>query len=350
MNWKGAANPKFKDGYWSGLDDYRNGRRAPVTLPKVSIQHDKVFSQKERKHYVSEIIGIIQDWRSTPFEHEGSSIAGIRTGLCMTGHSWIASHNEAETIVGEAFKRLGAKRPTYDEGQREYSIAPENCSWCGLAVPDELILSQRKTRFCSDVCARSAIRHRDIKTTADTKVAYRAAYETICRSKQSVQACEQCGKGFRPMFSGGRFCSHECSSEYNRVLECKNCPTCSKTFRPKSATIIFCSRACKDIAHRKLELAHCKGCAEPFRRRQSKTLFCSRACTDADKAKRQVVCQCVACGEAFIAKHPRATICSKKCENAVSRMKRKRAEVVIPFIPVHMLTAEVFDGWFARAA
>ena len=79
-------------------------------------------------------------------------------------------------------------------------------------------------------------------------------------------------------------------------------------------------------------------------------VFCSRACVDADKIKRQVECKCVACGEAFFAKHPRASICSKRCQSAMFRLKRKRASVVVPFVPMHMLTAEVFDGWFRRAA
>lgn len=362
MATKGEKNHNWRHGFFTGLTEYRYG-----TKPKLA-NGQQILKGEKRDRTVSEVMDTLRDWRSSPFEHEAAARAGLRSALCLDGHRWALADLEAGRIVSEALLLLGAERPTWEEGQREYTVAPENCSWCGCEVPEELTVSQRKTRFCSDVCARSALQHRDFKVRSMQDAAYAAAYDAIARSRNSKRKCEQCGKLFRPLMAGGRFCSHECSTDFKIKLVPKECPICNQVFKPVGAAVVYCSRACKDVAHRRLPLAVCKGCGEPFRRRQAATLYCSRACTNEGKKKRETVCFCECCGDAFLASTAKRKLCSKACEMLMLKWRRGqppkkltatsfdwlfhriRQEVRRPaLVPANRLTAEIFDGWFRRA-
>lgn len=348
MAWKGKRHNTYKDGYWSGWTEFREGNSAPVSLPKVSIQKQRPLNSNRRKHYISEMMDMLRDWRSTPFENEGPVVAGLRSGMCLEGYGWHESHREASIMVNEVFSNLGVKRPTFEEGQREYSIPPENCSWCGLEVPEELVIGQRKTRFCSSVCARSALQHRDFQARERHDAAYAAALETITREKHHKRECPHCGKGFRPMSPERRFCCLECMFEANRKHQPRACEFCDSTFQPVKAAQRFCSKACLAKSMETIESRTCLHCNEIFRPRyemEGRGSFCSKECSYAHMRVPKFKKTCECCGTAFMAKMEKAKLCSRACIVKMDKLKRRKRQPNVIY-----LTPQIFDGWFKRAA
>lgn len=44
-----------------------------------------IYRGEKREHMVSKIMDIMRDWRSSPFEHEGSYHHGLRSGALPAG-------------------------------------------------------------------------------------------------------------------------------------------------------------------------------------------------------------------------------------------------------------------------
>lgn len=70
-------------------------------------------------------------------------------------------------------------------------------------------------------------------------------------------------------------------------------------------------------------------------------------CKNAAVSKKAYDKECACCGEAFTAKSKKALFCSSSCKRKGKPVPRHN---VIPFVPMHMLTTSIFDGWFRRAA
>lgn len=81
-----------------------------------------------------------------PFRH------AIRSGLTLQGWKWAAADEMAATLVADALRKAGAKRPSWNEGQREWTIEGgalierTRCVRCGNPLPEE------RHKFCSDLC------------------------------------------------------------------------------------------------------------------------------------------------------------------------------------------------------
>ncbi len=86
------------------------------------------------------------------FGLEGPLRHGIRADLCLMGWRWRDADLMARELLNEAFRRARAVRPTWYEGQPEWTIQAgtlierTRCVRCGNRLPDG------HTRYCSRLC------------------------------------------------------------------------------------------------------------------------------------------------------------------------------------------------------
>ncbi|MDI7864098.1 hypothetical protein MRS76_19295 [Rhizobiaceae bacterium n13] len=359
-----------KDGYWSGYGDYRYGaRKKPVTLARV-------FAGEERKQIVRGIVDIISVWNSSPFENEGAARAGIRAAMCMRGHSWSVAEAEAASLLTASFLKIGAQRPSWEQGQREYTTPEENCRWCGCDIAADL-MTGRASRYCSEVCARSALRYRDMQQRRFADQTYTDAWHALQRTQHEPIPCAHCATPFRPDAKERKFCSNDCAKAAIYRIPERSCKRCSTVFKPQNQDIVYCTWACFN-EDRTLKVDRiCKHCGITFRPPTNNPgNYCSRKCLGADRANWRFDRVCVFCDAPFVAASMKATNCSPVCADTMSKKKRgvwrpnKLSRVVFDHLftkpinttaaehrfnfvclPVRSpLTAEIFDEWFREAA
>lgn len=297
---------------------------------------------EKRAHLVSAVMDRLRDWRSSPFEFEGACIQGLRSALCLQGYAWQRSNAEAQAIVADALHRLGAKRPSWSEGQPGHVESSSNCAWCMKLMDDRLFGSQR---HCSVECARAAALHRDQLDTRSS--VYRAAHRLISRAEAPPKPCEYCGKPFRSEREEARFCSSRCVSRHQKGDSIRldiTCEVCGTVTKPRKQHSTVCSHACAGIIRRQRELAElenqtrvCKHCGDTFRPKSRSQVACGMsACERAAKRRKyhnnktpaEYHLRCQWCGEVFVSKMPWARFCShehmRAAELALRPAKRPR--------------------------
>ena len=86
------------------------------------------------------------------FGLEGPLRHGLRSDLCLQGWSWAAADLMARDMLADAFRAVRAVRPSYNEGQREWTIEAgtlierTRCVRCHGPLPDG------RPKFCSNLC------------------------------------------------------------------------------------------------------------------------------------------------------------------------------------------------------
>jgi hypothetical protein len=377
-----------KNSYWGGWDEYRFGPKKKPSLAKV-------FDKGVRQRVVEDVLDLLRDWRATPFENEGPVRHSVRSAICLQGHSWPSADAEAEILVNSAFKSMGAHRPTWDQGQREYTLPLENCNWCSGALDEVQIM--RRNRFCSTMCAQSAIRHRDWQTTLHESTIGRAAHKMIVRSQNPERPCAHCKRPFHPAKTGDQnYCSKTCADKGKIQLQqhCAN-PRCNKVFLPlSSGNKHYCSSRCRSQVGRCVQeiSVKCEQCARPFVAARNDARFCGQRCRDQHKTDREAIAAgrqprrvddaivrcCEYCGGTFSARSTRAGYCTVDCRTIAQGLRsggwqpKKISRQVFDHLfrkPVNAamkgngggsfrcaspnviyLTAEIFDSWFKQAA
>lgn len=329
----------------------REAEAAELDRPKATGQ---IIRGAKRQHVVARLAETLNQSRRTPFEFEGSCRHGVRAELCLEGHEWHAADREAASLLAESLGRLRARRPTYDEGQREYSVSPDYCAWCGSPLEDGEHKGRHQS-YCSEVCAKAALVHREINHHRRETRAFHAAWDVILRSKNPARECDDCGKPFRPRFPGETFCSPSCSHHHavvaagktfmgHELLQPRTCPTCKTTFQPRKSDQVHCSPECGFLARRTVPERACEHCGTTFRPKSNRDTnrFCSRACHYAHGPEAKYARECDWCGAPFMAKLPHARVCSEACRIA----DRKLALGT----PPTFLAAHVFDHFISVPA
>lgn len=237
----------------------------------------KVFRREKRRHVLDQVMDVLRDWRLSPWENEASAIHGLRAALCLEGHGWRKANDEASALVAEAMTQIAPERPSWDQGQREYSVPDDYCNWCHSPMPEG---SGRK-RFCSTDCARAAIQWRDYETTYKDSTIGNAAYYVIRRSQRPVKPCKHCGAPFHPENKNSVFCSFKCMGLHKRTIAEKPCAACGTPFRPhKSNAGLYCSPACAAASGRRPHYEKtCAWCFTPFMAKTPIAACCSPVCT-----------------------------------------------------------------------
>lgn len=86
------------------------------------------------------------------FGLEGPLRAGIRSDLCRQGWAWLTADLCARDLLDDAFRVVRAVRPTWDQGQPEWTIEAgtlierTHCVRCRKPLPEGYF------RFCSALC------------------------------------------------------------------------------------------------------------------------------------------------------------------------------------------------------
>ncbi len=286
-----------------GALDY-NRQRKKRHEPQKAIYHGH-----KRKHVIDRIVSAMSDWRVTPFENEGTFVAGVRSTLCMQGHPWAVAHSEASALVNEALRSLGAKRPTWEEGQRNYVTPHDQCAWCDGPIDANLMVGHTNGRFCSSECARAAITHRNLSRIRKESRVFHEAWNIIQRTRNKEIACEACGKQFRPLFAAGRFCSRKCiGGRPKRDWPERTCLACGIIFK----------------------------CKRPDESERGK--FCSVRCSADFGSARRYERNCVVCTEPFVAKAAHGKCCTQRCATFYSKIKAGQTP--------KRITPLVFDYYF----
>ncbi len=226
-----------KHGYFSGYLAYRYGatKRKPVTLAPI-------FTGEKRDAAVDQAIRFLKGWTVTPFEHEGAVRGGLRAALCLAGHGWSRSDQEAAEIVGKGLRVLGAKRPSWQEGQRHHVDGREKCRWCRNDLPDE----DQRFGFCSAEHARFA---RAEWSLSD----YRKEGDVYWRTLTAARAlslpkrdCQHCGKAFRSPDPNAVFCSPQCRiAEATTPRHTAVCRWCQEPFPAVKEDALYCCQTCR---------------------------------------------------------------------------------------------------------
>ncbi len=90
---------------------------------------------------------------ATLFGLEGPLRHGIRSDLCLQGGTWNEADEMAREMLVDAFRAARAIRPSWDEGQLEWTIHAgtlierTHCVRCGKHLPEGHF------KFCSHTCA-----------------------------------------------------------------------------------------------------------------------------------------------------------------------------------------------------
>lgn len=302
----------------------------------------------------------------TYFRYEATARHAIRAGLCLEHWPWIDADAAAAEVVREVLRKIGARRPTWDQGQIEHVVAPENCKWCRNPIPD----SQHGRHFCDEWCARTALKFREYRrgNSKFSTTLFNSANYTILVSEMTPRPCEVCGTPFKALDLRTRTCSVDCASE-NRsrfiaeqmaALPPRRCanPECGTEFQPGMERNIYCSLRC---AHRTYNLAQsaeraaavealglrmCPHCEEGFKPARADQLYCcakhqqeanvrkrveriSAERAEARKTKPVLTALCAleGCGAEFVQGVPSKLYCSAQHQK-VAESRRAQARRV----------------------
>ncbi|EAQ35763.1 hypothetical protein NB311A_05083 [Nitrobacter sp. Nb-311A] len=112
-------------------------------------------NKDRRAHIVRVVTSILAGGEPTRFAFEATCRHAVRSRLCLNGWSWAAADDLAADVVKDALRRLGARRPTWKEGQPEWAqdgfapILRTRCIRCHRTLEGE------RWKFCSELCDQS---------------------------------------------------------------------------------------------------------------------------------------------------------------------------------------------------
>ncbi|RCW86619.1 hypothetical protein [Paracoccus lutimaris] len=113
------------------------------------------------------------------FGLEGPLRAGIRADLCRQGWRWIGADDMAREILAEAFRRVNAVRPSWEEGQQEWAIHAGTLIERTRCVRCHKPLPEGHFKFCSNTCGASHHQRMATRKWASDETAVRLAINSI---------------------------------------------------------------------------------------------------------------------------------------------------------------------------
>lgn len=281
--WAGGRNA-----YRYGVASYKN---VLVELkPRISLPGKPKtvgFLGKRKRQDITDLVSAaMKNWRYSPFEFEATAYHWLRQSFCGQGHGFAASEAEARLIVSEALK--GHVRPTWEMGQRLYTVGDDFCRGCGGPLDDTDIANS--VRYCCDEC-RKILYHRNAR---------------LSRGDVTILA----------------------------PVKCKN-PDCDVTFFPRNFLHECCSHACRVVSKsHSLPKRRCETCWQEFQPNHEKSLYCTPLCRSRAQSKKKreataaarPVLTCEWCNEPFKPGKWNSRFCSEKHQKAASRVRERAAK------------------------
>lgn len=242
----GADRQNYQRRAFSGYDTFRYGEARPVYVPGKDGRTSHI-SKEKHLHLVECAAKLLETGKPTKFEHEGSCRAGLRAGLCLAGNTWDQADAASDKIVSDALTKIGARRPSWEQGQREHTDPADCCSWCKGPIPDELFYRPTPSRYCSEVCARSALERRDFERRSSGDRSYRAAQEIIMAHKLPKRTCLCCSRTFRSREKEQAYCSEVCANKHRSQAQVLHhqCECCGNSFTATYTHARYCSPNCR---------------------------------------------------------------------------------------------------------
>lgn len=93
------------------------------------------------------------------FGLEGPLRAGIRADLCRQGWGWLSADLCARDLLDDAFRMVRAIRPTWDQGQPEWTINAGTLIERTLCIRCHNQLPEGHFKFCGRLCAQAHAAH-----------------------------------------------------------------------------------------------------------------------------------------------------------------------------------------------
>lgn len=113
------------------------------------------------------------------FGLEGPLRHAVRSDLCLQGWKWKDAESVAKDAMDEALGAVGATRPSWNEGQLEWTIEAgtlierTRCVRCHAPLPED------RHKYCSDICAQGHHRWIARRKEASEDLAIRLAIASI---------------------------------------------------------------------------------------------------------------------------------------------------------------------------
>jgi predicted nucleic acid-binding Zn ribbon protein len=192
--------------------------RTPVMVLRIAAPKPVKRLQRYRFVAIRDLVAaIMREAEPTPFAVEGPCIIGLRSRLCLDGWRWQDADAVAAAIVRAALNLVGAKRPTWAQGQpgwTEDGVVPETrerCVRCAKPLPEE------NSKYCGPVCAMAAKIDRNRRRDKEAAYAAGKVYRAAWSKRQPERTCPVCGKAFQPKSLGSIFCSRACYFDTRRL-------------------------------------------------------------------------------------------------------------------------------------
>lgn len=235
----------------SEWQEYRHGEKRPVYAPGKDPIVKRVIDGDKRKHVVGKVVEQLEGWTSTPFEHEGSTRAGLRSGLCLNGLRWPLADLVAADLVASALREMGAQRPSFEQGQPEYVHELIYCAHCSRELGEDDVSANRARRYCSVECAKAAMAKQSMRHREKNDKFKRSAQAIVYQAKIAERTCVECGGSFRPQSEGKaqKFCSQRCAGASNQKAMAAQgvpcvCTFCGGAYMAGNHKSRHCSTAC----------------------------------------------------------------------------------------------------------
>lgn len=113
------------------------------------------LSKDKHRALVAITANLMRMAEPTPFAMEAPRRHAIRADLCLQSWPWIIADVIADSVVRAALHRIGARRPRWIEGQRDFChgayLRDDVACWeCGSPLPPW------RKKFCGDECQRKS--------------------------------------------------------------------------------------------------------------------------------------------------------------------------------------------------
>lgn len=202
--------------------------RVPWTPTLKATPKPKRLNKDKHRHLVETVAAVLKSGEPTHFAFEASCRHGIRSSLCLQGWGWQEADATAADIVATALNRIGARRPTWQQGQpgwtEEGVLRHErtHCARCRTPIPEERNSGGTPAKYCSMVCTNAAKDAAWYARQGEEGRARHAVSEAARLAKKRAampaKPCAYCAGMFRPMPATGKrpesiFCSPRCRNK-----------------------------------------------------------------------------------------------------------------------------------------